>query len=90
MRERQPNHEEEDNPSFEAIVAASEVILPMINHKYLLEDRLRPGTGVVVGHLIAESGEAMLVPLGVIAPDGTPFLGFARYPLSEENKDVRS
>lgn len=72
MKERELERDEASKfeTSFEAIVQISKEFVPMLSHTYLFEDPVRPGTGVVVGHMISERGEKMFIPLGIIAPDG--------------------
>jgi hypothetical protein len=72
---------------FKLIDDAARHLLPMLAHTYLLEDPQAPGCGLVVGHLIGVSGESLIVPLGVISRDMTPYLNFGR--LENDRSSVR-
>lgn len=78
MRERETNEQQTSKleESFRMIVERAETFLPMIGHRYLLEDPANPGAGVVIGHVISDHGEKMRIPLGIVSPDGKAYTFF--------------
>jgi len=66
------------------IVERAETFLPMIGHRYLLEDPANPGAGVVIGHVISDHGEKMRIPLGIVSPDGKAYTFFTEISKSEQ------